>query len=338
MTRFFNPSVKWMLAFFLIVEGALLWVPEGLFTRTAHKRLAEIRADPAPMVQIFGDSVAESGLNENALGKNLQIPAGQIANRAIPGTTVLCAQPCLARQIQSGQAPKVIILAYCPRSYALPFPAKFYGRIASWSEFADARSQGITSMEWLYSLMCRGAFTLRYRQELNGLARTGRGWDFWRPSRTPAVGFSERSASLPDAPPRAQPARKIPVAFNAGFHAIAFHPPPEVGTALGSFFTLAREHGVRVLIVSMPKTSATQAYHEANGLNAAYDRFLAGLRQRYGAEILLREQQALPTGDFSDGVHLTPEAAWRFSEKVNGLLRTWWAESGMTQAEPRRPR
>lgn len=320
---FSNPVVCALTVTVVVICGVEAWLShgrEGLFTRTARQRAAEMVRLPTPIVQIYGDSVSDSALDEVILEQALQLPQGAVRNYSIPGTTAYCAYPLLARQIAEGKVPRAIVLAYNPRSYTVPLTEKFLGRFATWPELWEAWRLGVPLETWLHSLACRISFSLRYRQELNSVVRSGAGWDFFDPQRTPVETIEQRRTRMAIAStpaPRNDAARD----FNPEFHRAAFRRAREIDGSLNAFFTLARQHGIQVVMVSMPDPPGAHAHREANGFNRDYSAYLQGLADHHGAQLAWPQIDVLPATDFSDAVHLTRPAAHQLSQRLGPALR-----------------
>ncbi len=303
------------MAMVVLIESALCFAPEGRFTLTAKQRMSELTELPSPKMQIFGDSVSDSGINERILTEALGLNPGELINYSIPGTTAYCAYSLLKRQISAGRVPKTIILAYNDRSYTLPLVSKFLGRLGSWDDFWDGMTHGVSLENLLSSLTCRTSFTLRYREELNSIIRTGEGLDYFNPQLNRALSRSERYERLPILLPL-QAVNKQPRALNPEFHRHPFRFNNETAASLHEFFQLTRQHQIKVLFVSMPKTIEAVALHDENGYNTAYQHFIKHMVEAYGAKWLLGAPTSLPPEDFSDAVHLTPKAAFLFSHQL----------------------
>lgn len=307
------------MALVTLIEATFSFLPEGAFTRNAQVRTRELVTLPAPVVQIFGDSVS-AGLNESIISHDLGINSYDLVNHSIAGTTAYSAYFLLRRQLDAGIVPKAVILAYNARSYCIPLAPKFLGRFATWNELGIAAKFGLPLDDWLTSLACRGSYSLRYREELNAIARTGSGWDYFNPSVTPTLSYSERLASLPVTLPASQERPHAPE-YNRAFYGVNFVPNEAIQRSLDEFFELARTHSIQVYVLSMPKTVVTAELHARNGFDKAYDDFIELQVKRHGAEWLLREQSALVASDFLDAVHLTPRAAFQFSKRVADRIR-----------------
>lgn len=304
----------------LVIETVLNGCLVGRFTRTALLRMEEMTSLEAPLIQIFGDSVSDSGINERVIAGALGYSAAEFINFSIPGTTAYCAYPLLKRQIEAGRVPQVVILAYNDRSYTIPLVPKYLGRVGSWSELTEAVRFGVPLETMLSSLACRVSFTLRYREELNAIARTGEGWDYFDPGLNQPTARAARYSALPVEPPSRRPPA-VPRQINSEFHRHLFRRSPETTASLGAFFDLAKRHGVHVYLLRMPKTEKAEELHDKNGFNKECVEFLDELVQKHGASWLLRRPATLPPECFVDAVHLDAKAAFDLSLEISRLLR-----------------
>lgn len=295
-----------------IVESYLGTSSEDQFTRIGVQRSIELEQRSAPLVEIFGDSVADGGINEVLLARELGLEQSEVVNASIPGTHAFYAYFVLKRQLDAGHVPKFVILAYNARSYTRAPGEKFLARFARWSDMPKSINMGIPFEDIARSVVARFSFSLRYRDELNVMIRTRDGGGFFDPRLTPAEDYAARIARLPvsrPAPPQI-PSRS---SFNPGFHSGTFLPAKEIRRSLCSFFELAQQHQIKVFLVSMPKTEEASRRHIGNGFDAAYEAFMDTLVQKHGARWLIRDQIPLSSESFSDAVHLTPCAAFDFS-------------------------
>jgi hypothetical protein len=307
---------------------------EGAFTRTAIKRSADMMVAEAPTVQIYGDSVADGALNEKVIAKKLGVSSSKFVNYSVPGSTAICAYPLLKRQIEAGRTPQVIILAYSARSYAVPLSEKFFGRFATWGELFEASEYGLTAGDVIKAILCRSSFSLRYREELNGIVRSGgHGLDYFSEKKRPAVGLAERRSSLSDVAPTpidssVAGGTKI---FNPTFANVAFTPPSISSQSMERFLELAKKHQIKVFLISVPKPQEAHALHDRNGFNSNYAAFLSNLRDQHGVRLVLAEAPVWDLSEFSDSVHLGPQAAWKFSELVAEKLQPLITDQGPSE-------
>lgn len=310
----------------VLVESYLGTFSDDQFTRIGLQRTAELEQQSAPLIEIFGDSVADGGINEVLLARELGLKQDELVNASIPGTHAYYAYFVLKRQIDAGHVPKNIILAYNARSYARAPGEKFLARFARWREMPTAVRHGIPFEDLARSVVARFSFSLRYRDELNAMIRTKGGGGFFDPQVTPAEDRAVRTARLPVLRPA--PSRMASASgFNPGFHGGSFIPAAEITSSLRSFFELTQKHQIEVFLVSMPKTEEAKRRHNDNGFDAAYEGFMDNMAMQGGAHWLLREQLPLAADCFSDAVHLTPCAAFDFSlllaekMKISGMLQ-----------------
>lgn len=321
----FSPALIYFLLL-IFINICFSFVPEGWFTRTAQQRCLELVEQDAPSVQIFGDSVADGGINEKVLAESLGVETAVLVNHSIPGTTAYCAYPLLKRQINAGKVPKAVILAYNCRSYTIPLVHKFLGRFSTWEELWEAQFLGLSFEEGLHCAVSRLSLIWRYREELNAIARSGQGWEFFNPSITAVENRVSRLLRLPESRPLVTSRKQIRE-FNPAFHRMQFRRNELIDCSLKAFFELCHLNGVQVFFVNMPKPIMAARVHAENGFDSSYYAYLDGLVERGDAKWLLREQLELPASSFLDAVHLTPCAAFDFSlllsekMKMSGIVK-----------------
>lgn len=290
------------------------------------KRTREMLELPRARIQIYGDSVADGALNDKVLAAACGLSLNDLQNVSLPSSSAFFAATLLERQIQSGTAPQILILAYNARSFSVPMVPKWIAHFAGRPEtFSMIREDRPPPDAILRGFLNRFSFCCRYQTELNSVVRYRTGQEVFQPHLTPALGILERQAALPASLAELPAENAKPgsaAAFAPGFSNGPFLLHPEMRRSLDRFFDLAAEAGITVLIVSMPKPPAAQELHEKNGFNFAYQELLTQFSTRSGVRLLLQEQRTLPPEDFFDAVHLTRHAAIRFSEEVGQLLQS----------------
>lgn len=309
---------------FIVMECVLHSLPGPLPARSIRRTFQDMESLPAPEIQIYGESVTSGAVNDWVLADALGMDLSQIRNDSVTSTSAFFAYLQMKRQIEKGRVPPVLILGYVSRSYTVPMVPKLMSHVASASDIAEISLDFRPPLETvLQGLAGKVSCLYRYRTEYNDLLKQGFGKKGLATYSLPTVGILERQENLPrslDAASSGQDAAQAAAMMR--FYDLQFAPPPEMQRSLKSLFQLARQHHIRVLLLSMPKPEELFAAHEKSGFNREYDQFMNGFVNEGAAEWLIREQQALPATDFMDGVHLTRAAGFKFSQQVASRLKT----------------
>jgi hypothetical protein len=149
----------------LVIETGMRIMPEGFMTRIVQHRAEEVRYLPPADIQLMGDSVTSSirvKLIERSIGHGYQV-----SNYALPGTSPLFNYFVLRRQIAERKAPGLIVLAPHPFILGDPLLNRFLARFATPAESVCMLRDGVKLSDWLYGMLCRFSYTLRYREEFN---------------------------------------------------------------------------------------------------------------------------------------------------------------------------
>ncbi len=331
-TSIFNPawrrvwsSLSVLTCLLLLVEGGLRLLPEPFPSRTIKELIPEMMTLPTPVIQVYGESVTYGAINDWVVADAVGMSLEELRNDAVPSTCAFFAYPLLKRQIQKGIVPKVIVLGYVSRSYCVSMVPKFLSHVATLGDMAETAFILQPPLDpFLQGIMGRVSFAYRYRAEYNDLLRERFSSEGLTTFTLPTTSLLERQRGLPRVLAEAAADQNASQAeAMVRFFDIAFAPPAELERSLDLFLALAREHGIRVLLVSMPKPASMKASHEASGFDQAYDRFMDRMTQHEHVSWLVREQASLPASDFMDGVHLTRAAGFRFSQDLGQKLKAY---------------
>lgn len=288
-------------ALIVVIETVLAFLPQ-------NKLVKNFRADTvpgrAPDWEIFGDSVAQSGLVAQKIAAALP-PDTVVHNAAIAGTGPEFPYFILQRQIALGKTPKAIIYAPSPHTFASTRVALVVGGYARWPEIAKIAALGVATPEVAYGVLCKLSYTLRYREELGDLLK----------GRRPDA--EEQKAAPPGKP---SPAKRFTVAsihpmYKKPFNLADFNAP-----LLHKFLSLAAEHNVPVYWLTMPVMPAVYESRAPVNFDADYFRFLDSLQQQHGIRFLQREFLIWDEAGFKDMTHLNAASAERLSQLVGEKL------------------
>lgn len=310
----------------LVIESLLRLLPEGSMPRTLRHRSEEIRYLPSTNIQFMGDSATSAvrvALIEPFLGK-----PHEVSNYSLPGTSPLFSYFILHRQLEAGKVPKVIIFAPHPFTWGDPFIDRFIGRFATPAESASLLRDGVDFDDWLYGTFCRMSYTLRYREELYGAITKGDD-AFFRSWSAPISSVQNTRAKIaeyesPPAEPKTSSLdpNNIPPLCS---RPISIHPYNEL--YLDKFLTLAEQHGIRVVWLTLPIPEMLQKRTPGSDRTAAYDQFVQRMSDRHPNLFPLRSSIVIqPDSHYKDFWHQNTYGAWLFSKRTGEQLAAWLKE------------
>ena len=144
-------------------------LPEGWLVKQEDIIRARVESQPAPDVQVVGDSVARSGLLASAL-----VDAGLVArNDAIPAGGTPKTYLLLARQFAEGRIPKALVIAHSPHTFGQIRYEVLIGSFAHWSEVPSLVVQSDSWTDALYGVLTRVSWILMHRDSLRDLMTKG---------------------------------------------------------------------------------------------------------------------------------------------------------------------
>ncbi len=131
---------------------------------------AKVLATPSA-IQVMGDSAAYFGVSCEALAASPASEGKSYAMLAAAGTGPLFAYFVLKKQIENGVVPEVIVYLPSPHTFASSRLPKFVACYATWKEVWTTACGTRELSDITYGLLCRGSYSLRYREELASLIR-----------------------------------------------------------------------------------------------------------------------------------------------------------------------
>lgn len=310
-------GVRLTLAVVVLVECALAFVPENTMIRTFRWMKALITAQPAPDIQLHGDSVAQGGL---LAGEVLsQLPEStRVFNAAMQGTGPEFTYYLLQRQIRSGRVPRAIVLAHSPHTYVTERMGILAGAFLDVRDLPDALLRGEHFFDTLYGVLCRLSFTLRHREEIESVVKgKRRALAEWNEPLPTAEFVLEDLASDTTTPEQRREAVHSPV------HAVfrrPFAPDPGERRYLARTLALARSRGITVYWFTMPEHPAVAAIRDSTGFTRDYGRFVDSLAAAGEVVPLELTHPVWPAEDFADHSHLVFESSQRVSRELGRLL------------------
>ncbi len=290
----------------LIAETLASFLPQNKLVQSlqASKVLPE-----APDIQIMGDSVARDGL----VAARLQefVPGRSVNNFAIAGTGPELPYFILKRQIAAGKAPRAIIYAPSPHTFASKRVALLVGGFCDWDEVGEVASARKEPFEVLYGVLCKISYTLRHREQIADILK-GNAPLFARTS-TPKES-KEDLATV--AAKRKYPREKLHPMYRARFevHRFNLH-------YYEKFLTLAQANKIPVYWVNMPILSAVGDSRKEVDFETHFAQFLEDTQKRFGVRVLQEEFLVYEDAVFRDYTHLDSVGAERFTQVIGEKLR-----------------
>ena len=324
-----NLTALWLfLVAVLVIESAARLLPEGYMTRTLQHRAEEIRYLPATSIQIMGDSVS-SAIRARQI-EDILGPGYEVSNYSLPGTSPMFNYFALRRQLASGHAPKLIVFAPHPCTWSDPFSDRFLARFANPREAMQLLRDGVRFDDWLYGLLCRGSYTLRYREDIYvALNKGDRGFfQTWQKpvssvqNTSAKVSPAERAPAVP--PDRRLDPRQLPPSLT---RPIVIHRDNEF--YFERFCELAAKHGIKIVWLTLPEAQVFRDEFPGPERTAAYAPFVERMKARHPNLFpISSEIPVLPDSYFSDPWHMNAYGAWTFSNRAGHQLAEWLASTG----------
>jgi hypothetical protein len=310
-------AVGWTLALLVLVELALSFAPENVMIRTMRWMRSVVVREPAPAIQIHGDSVAQGALLASEIAAQLP-PGVTVRNAALQGSGPEFTYFLLKLQVAAGKVPKAIVIAHSPHTFVTERNGVLVGAFLGWGEVPEAFLAGHHFNESLYGVLCRLSFSLRHRDELANLIKGRRGelasWnapiptDVWL--RAHMAADEEKWAREGKAPlPAIHPVYLQPFVVDAGER-----------ECLARTLALARANGITVWWLTLPEHEAVSAARDSIGFAPSYYAFVDSLAARGEVKLLRREFEVLGPENFSDYTHLRLAEALRLSREVGKKL------------------
>ena len=310
-------GVRLALAVIVLVEGALAFVPENTMIRTFRWMKALITAQPAPDIQLHGDSVAQGGLLAGEVMSQLP-ESTTVFNAAMQGTGPEFTFYLLQRQLRSGRAPRAIVLAHSPHTYVTERMGILSGAFLDARDLPDAQLRGEHFFDTLYGVLCRMSFTLRHREEIASIVKGKRkALDEWNEPLPTAEFVVEDLASDPTT---AEERRRRPPSPVHDVFRRRFTPDAGERRYLARTLALAKSRGITVYWLTMPEHPTVASIRDSIGFTREYEHFVDSLAARREVVALRLSHPVWPAEDFADHSHLVFESSQRVSRELGRLL------------------
>ena len=302
----------------LVLESIFAFLPQNKLVGSLRSR--EVAEVQTASLEIMGDSVANGGILAEKLASLL--PDGvTVANNAIPGTGPEFPYFLLKRQLVRGKAPKAIIYAPSPHTFAtLRIPLLVSG-YCTWPETGEVFATGLHTCETAYGALCKLSWTLRYRDELAAVVKGD-------PAKEAEAKLARILAKTPSK--RYFPIEGAGPMYRKPFTCDAFN-----RCFVEKFLRLAREHDIKVYWVTMPTLGVVADSRKPFRFQADYYGFLDGIANRFGTRFLQKQFLVYGDDDFKDYSHLSEAGAQRFTGFLAGKLGSVLQAEGLVPAGTR---
>jgi hypothetical protein len=277
----------------VILEIAFSFRPPNTLMQSL--RTNRVATGSVPDWEIMGDSVAQGGIIATQLAGYLSDDQS-VTNFAIASTGPEFPYFLLNRQIAAGKAPKKIIYAPSPHTFASKRIAILVGGFCNWREIFEIASSGVQPCEVVYGVLCKVSYTLRHREELKELFKT---------KKAPATKLET---------PR-YPASRLKPMYKKPFTVEQFN-----GLFFLKFLTLAQEHNIPIYWVTMPVLPVVSESRKPFNFETDYYRFVDDLEKQFDVRDLQKKFILFGETDFIDYIHLNSVAAERFTEMLGAKL------------------
>ena len=321
-------AVGWAVA--LVVAVDLLcraFLPRGWLLENEDFIRHRVESEPAPEIQVVGDSVARSGVLVSALtnglatGRNDAIPAG-----GTPKTYLL-----LARQFEAGHIPKALVIAHSPHTFGQVRYEVLIGSFAYWRELPELFAQSESWTDALYGVLTRFSYLLMHRDSFRDLLSRGDA-SFFRDKTT--------EMALPPDEERLERFRRDLadgkfeethwVAAQASAERDSFEVKPMNDHYLRRILELAKRHDVAVFWVTLPVTRRVIERRTPSNYEARLIEYLGEFESRGELTILRGGFVEFPDEMFRDSLHLNAAGVVRLACEL-GALRGPIVDAVVTQ-------
>ena len=305
-----NPlsSIFLFLGAVVVLESAFAFLPQNKLIKSLHsKAIPEARSAD---IEIMGDSVANGGILADKLASLL--PEGMsVANNAIPATGPELPYFLLKRQLALGKAPKAIVYAPSPHTFASLRIPLLVSNYCTWPETAEVLATGRHVCETTYGALCKLSWTLRYRDQLAAVVKGD-----------PAREAEARIQRLLARSPARQhfPMEEAGPLYRKPFDCDSFN-----RCMVEKFLRLARENNIKVYWMTMPVLGAVVESRKPFRFQDDWYGFVDDMASRFELRVLQKQFMIYADDDFKDYLHLNDLGAQRFTrflgEKLGSVLQ-----------------
>lgn len=306
-------------------------LPGGELIETEDLIRERVETQPAPDIQIVGDSVARSGFITSALGDGVL----KTRNDAMPASGTPKTYLLLERQFQLGNVPRVLIIAHSPHTFERVRYEVLVGGFAHWKEIPGLVPYAEHWTKVLYGVLTKLSYILMHRDSFQDLLKKGdasffkeRGLGkFMPPDLERMRAFGSRLAQGEFAK------SKIPD------HMTEFFKSPFTVAEMNDIYfrkilTLAKEYGVKVFWVTMPTPPRVMEARSTVRYEQEMLKYLRQYEKPGEFEILHGPFSVYKPELFNDQLHLNEAGAVQFACELGHVKGPVVAAAMGARAEP----
>ncbi len=310
-------AIGWFLVAALTLELVChLWLPRSDMELQFDEVRQRVEHEPAPEVQIMGDSVAAGGI----LSTLLRVNFNAVRNDSVTGSEPTFSYFLLKKEIAAGRTPEFLLLAHSPHTFSGVRYSVLVGRFAYWSELPELFWNSDDRSAFLYGILTRPSYILSYRDQFKALLTQ---WDYRFFTSIPKLPKSEvlRLAQYQELLDKNQ---FKPKTLGEGIWAMykeSFRVSPLNDHYFRLLLQLANTHGIKVYWITMPVTERVYHYRQGINYNTNLFNYLDQFVIRGELNYLQRDFMVYGDDLFDDLSHLNMSGAIKFSSHLSEVWR-----------------
>ena len=292
-----------------------LFLPQSSYEKLNETARAYVVEQPAPDVQILGDSVAQRGIVASALGTRDRV---YVRNDALGGSRPPFSYYLLRDEIKAGRVPSVLVLAHSPYSFDAPFVARMAATFLRWRELPELYATTNHKAKALYGTLARLSYLLLNRDSFRGLLTRGDYAFFVTPSSVhvfaPAsdIELTRLENYVSEISAQAETAtfgfQDVPERLTRGFAV-----DPETDAYFRRLLALARAHGIKVFWLTLPQPRSVWVAMRSTTYEHDLLAYLGQFEASGDMTILQDTVRVYEDATFNDVLHPAPPGAAEFS-------------------------
>jgi hypothetical protein len=275
-------------------------------------------SEPAPDIQILGDSVARSGFLASALTDERTIARSD----AMPGSGPVFSYFLLRDAVRAGHVPKALVIAHSPHVLGqLRYPL-VVGGFAHWSEIPELAMDFGWWSETVYGVLTRMSYILMHRDSFRDII-TNKDFTFFKEKDSSVALFSDRKELITfrkELPEGQFSKNKLTTAV-PNFYDKPFLVTPENDRYFRRILTLAKEHNIKVYWLTMPAPAGVKASRSKVNFEPDMLGYLQQFEQRGELTILRSEMVVYDDLMFRDWLHLNLAGAVKFGCELRQQIK-----------------
>lgn len=299
----------------VVIETAFaIALPEHFLWRRMNQVLDQVVTEPAPAVQIMGDSTAVYGYDmETMNGTN----AASLVYRqnAVAGTGPVYAYFFLKRQLASGRKPGAIVYSTATHTFGSSRIPLYVSRCLNFREIVDVLAAGAKITEVTSGFLNGSLYSLRHREHLRNLlkARDRKVLsEFWAPA--------DERLPVPENPPGpttvVESYDELRLIYRSPFYVNKLN-----RVYVERFLQLAKDEGIQVYWVTMPVHDAIYQSREKLQFYQDYGSLLESFEHRFGIIVPDGSVPVMNATNFFDDTHLNEHGAKIFTRRMAQTLK-----------------